>query len=134
MTVSSQVPPATSENLRQFKRWMRDVLRRPFTWEAQREAIKFEDPADPAGFIEVICDAEKDCSYKLQDLNRRIRYERQKAQGRQTCIDLIMRGEESMYLDGRMRWLQASRQHSERQQQRCGAATGLQVDGGGLCP
>jgi hypothetical protein len=119
---SSQTP--TSENLREFKLWVRDVLRRPFIWEAQREGIEFENPADLPGFIEVILNAEKGCTYNLQDLNQQIRYDRQETRGRETSIGLIVCAEESTFWKGRKQWLQASRQHLEQQQQRRGGATG----------
>jgi hypothetical protein len=116
---SSQSPPAASENLRQFKRWMRDVLRRPSMWEALREGIGFEDPVDPFGFIEVIRDAENGCAYNLKDLDRQIRGARlEPLVGRNTCVGLIVCAEESTYWNGRLRWLQASRQQMEQLQRR----------------
>jgi hypothetical protein len=113
-TSSSQTPLATSENLREFKLWVKGVLKRPFMWDDQRDLIEFEDPADLSGFIEVIRDAEKGCAYNLQDLNRRIRYERRDARGRESYIGLIVRAEESAFWGGRRHWLQASRECLEK--------------------
>lgn len=86
-------------------------------WNDQRDLIEFENPADLSGFIEVVSDAEKDCSYKLRDLNRQIRFDRHEVRARATCIGLIVLAEESTFWSGRFRWLQASRQHLEQQQQ-----------------
>lgn len=119
-------PGSVEPNVEQLRRWIADLLRRPFMWESLREGIEFEDPEDLSGFLEVIRDAEMACSYKLQDLNQQIR---QDDRGGDSCLGLIVRAEESAYWNGRIHWLQASRAYLEKQQRHHEAATGRVGEG-----
>jgi hypothetical protein len=108
---------------------MEDVLERPCSWEVLRMLIDFEDPGELSGFIEVIRDAEMACSLEMQNLDQQMRLERQGALGGASCIGLIVHAEESVYWNGRISWLQASRAYLEKQQQRREAATSRDREG-----
>jgi DNA-binding PadR family transcriptional regulator len=121
---------ATPAGVEHFKRWLRASTQTPPVREELHAKIALWGSEELPRLIEIVREAEMSCAQQLQELNRRIRRERESADESEwgRAMQLIVTAGEVTWWDSRIKWLQDVRLYLEkerlRQQTSSGAGLG----------
>jgi DNA-binding PadR family transcriptional regulator len=110
----------TPAGVEHFRRWLRASTQTPPVREELHAKIALWGSEDVSRLIEIVREAEMACTLRLQDLNRRMRAERQRSAAGEweRAMQLIMIAGEVTWWDARIKWLQDVRMYLERQYER----------------
>jgi hypothetical protein len=111
---------ATEAGITHFKSWLRASTATPPVREELQAKIALCGPDDLPRMIEIVREAELACAAQLEDLNERMRRERRLGgdDAWRRLMGMIVTAGDVAWWDARIRWLQALRQHLQREGQR----------------